>query len=82
MGGVRGLSPQQRRVLDLMTTGYTNKEIAKELGISSRTVEVHRALALRCLGARTSFEAVVIWDRAKRVTSPLSDEGGRDLRHA
>jgi FixJ family two-component response regulator len=36
-------TPRERDVLQLMTSGLTNKEIAESLAISPRTVEIHRA---------------------------------------
>jgi DNA-binding NarL/FixJ family response regulator len=40
--GLAGLSPTQRRILKLIASDRTSKEIADELGISHRTVENHR----------------------------------------
>src|SRR5262249_16058538 len=37
------LTPRQREVLQLIAEGYSNKEIAKKLHISAKTVETHRA---------------------------------------
>ena len=37
------LTPREREVLELMVTGKSNKEIAKVLGTSPRTIDVHRA---------------------------------------
>ena len=37
------LSPRERQVLDALVAGRPNKVIAYDLGISTRTVEVHRA---------------------------------------
>jgi DNA-binding NarL/FixJ family response regulator len=36
------VTPRQKQVLSLIVQGLTNREIAKELGVSVRTVEVHR----------------------------------------
>lgn len=36
------LTPRQREILQLVAEGHTSKEIAKRLGLSSKTVEVHR----------------------------------------
>lgn len=60
------LMRQQRWVLDRVARGMSNKEIALDLGISPRTVEIHRAKALTCIGARNTVHAAVIWDRAMR----------------
>jgi len=38
-----GLTPRERQVMELVVLGRHNKEIAQELGISARTVEVHKA---------------------------------------
>ena len=41
------LTAREREVMDLLLQGRANKQIAHELGISMRTVEVHRASVLR-----------------------------------
>jgi two-component system response regulator FixJ len=47
------LTPREREVLDLVTAGEPNKIIARRLGISFRTVEVHRSHILEKMQART-----------------------------
>jgi FixJ family two-component response regulator len=54
------MSARERQVLDRMLLGGTNKSIARELGISPRTVEIHRAHVMERLGARTFPEAVLL----------------------
>jgi two-component system response regulator FixJ len=55
---VAGLSPRERQVLEALVAGRLTKQIAHDLGISARTVEVHRAHMLERLGTRTLPEAV------------------------
>jgi DNA-binding CsgD family transcriptional regulator len=45
-------------VLDWLTEGRSNKAIARELDISPRTVEIHRANMMHKLGANHAAEAV------------------------
>ena len=46
----RSLTPREREVMDLVVSGRHNREIAESLGISSRTVEVHKAKVMQKLG--------------------------------
>ena len=46
------LTFRQRQVLRLVGEGYTSAQIAEELEISPRTVDMHRRRALRRLGLR------------------------------
>jgi two-component system response regulator FixJ len=52
------LSPRERPVLDALLAGHPNKVIAYDLGISVRTVEVHRSRMMERLGARELAEAI------------------------
>jgi DNA-binding NarL/FixJ family response regulator len=47
------LTPKQREVLQLLAEGKSNKEIAKELGTSTKTVETHRAQLMEKLNIHT-----------------------------
>jgi DNA-binding NarL/FixJ family response regulator len=51
--GIQGLSDREREVLVLLARGLSSKEIASELGISTRTVESHRANLMRRLGVKS-----------------------------
>jgi DNA-binding NarL/FixJ family response regulator len=44
------LTPRQQEVLTLVTQGYSTKDIARNLGISVKTVETHRAQLMERLG--------------------------------
>jgi PAS domain S-box-containing protein len=57
---VAGLSTREREVLEGLLAGGTNKTIARTLGLSPRTVEIHRARIMEALGARTLPEAVLL----------------------
>jgi two-component system response regulator FixJ len=52
------LTPRERDVLRLLVSGCANKVIAHELGISPRTVEIHRANVMDKLGSKSVAEAV------------------------
>lgn len=53
---VADLTARERDVMKLAATGLANKEIAQQLGISFRTVEIHRARAMRKTGASSLIE--------------------------
>lgn len=52
------VSDREESVLRAMALGYSNKEIAAELGISIRTVEVHKANGMRKLGLKGRIDVV------------------------
>jgi DNA-binding NarL/FixJ family response regulator len=52
------LSEREREVLKLLALGHTNQEIAKQLYISVRTAETHRAHIMQKLGLSTRAELV------------------------
>ncbi len=55
---VASLTPREREVLGRLVEGLPNKMIANELGISPRTVEIHRANVMEKLACRSLAEAV------------------------
>lgn len=57
---LRALTPRERDVLDGLAQGLPNKTIAYDLGISPRTVEIHRANLMVKLGVRSLSEALRI----------------------
>lgn len=57
---VDSLSRRQRQILEALAKGRLNKQIAYELGLTERTVKMHRAAMLRGLGVRTVAEAIRI----------------------
>lgn len=58
------LSPRERNVLSLLSEGKSNKEVALELDLSVRTVEMHRAAMFDRLSVRSLPEALRIAFRA------------------
>lgn len=58
--GFSHLTPREREVLELITRGQSNKEAGRELGISPRTIEVHRARVMEKLGARNTADLMRI----------------------
>jgi FixJ family two-component response regulator len=57
---IAGLSPREREVLEGLMAGGTNRTIAKDLGLSPRTIELHRSNLMERLGVRTVSEAVLM----------------------
>jgi two-component system, chemotaxis family, CheB/CheR fusion protein len=55
---IAGLTPRERQVVEMVVEGNPNKQIAYVLGISQRTVETHRATAMKKVGARTLSELI------------------------
>lgn len=52
------LTPREREVMDRVVAGKPNKIVARELALSTRTVEIHRARLMEKMGARSLAELV------------------------
>ena len=52
------LTPRERDVLEQLVAGASNKEAGRQLGISPRTIEIHRARIMEKLGAKNVAELV------------------------
>jgi two-component system, LuxR family, response regulator FixJ len=55
---LESLTSREREVLDLMTRGRPNKVMAADLGISQRTVEIHRARVMEKMETSSLAQAV------------------------
>jgi FixJ family two-component response regulator len=60
------LSVRQQQVMLRVISGKMNKQVAGELGISEITVKIHRAAAMRKMGARTLADLVRVAELLKR----------------
>lgn len=63
------LSDREKQVLQFVIHGYTSKQMAKEMAISHRTVEIYRKNIMRKLDTDTLIELI-------RVVAPLIDDSG------
>lgn len=60
---VNSLTPREREVFDLVVSGCLNKQIAARLGISERTVKVHRSRVMRKMSVRSVAQLACISER-------------------
>ncbi|MDN6296956.1 MAG: response regulator transcription factor [Halomonas sp.] len=56
---IASLTPQQFRVLNMLTEGLLNKQIAYELSVSEATIKAHVTAILRKLGVHSRTQAVI-----------------------
>jgi FixJ family two-component response regulator len=52
------LTTRERQIMELVTAGLMNKQVAGELGLSEITVKIHRGHAMRKMGVRTLADLV------------------------
>lgn len=70
---IASLTPREKEVLDLMTEGKQNKSMAQDLGLSQRTIEIHRANVMEKMGAKSVAQLVrMVMDLEFRGKSPTS----------
>jgi PAS domain S-box-containing protein len=76
------LTPRQREILELIASGLSTEEVARELTLSPETVRNHLRNAFRALGAHTRVEAIAAARRLGLLAAPAlgpqpPDAGGR-----
>lgn len=67
------LTPREQEVLELVTSGKANKVMAADLGVSQRTVEIHRARVMEKMGAASLAQLV-------RMVIDLRSEGEEETK--
>jgi len=68
---IAALTPREREVFDRVAEGQANKVIAIELGVSERTVEVHRAQVMKKLQAKSLAQLVRLKIETEKDTKNL-----------
>lgn len=63
---LKQLTAKQRQVLAVMSEGYSNQQIAGELGITIGTVKLHISAILKRLAARNRTHAAQMWNGSLR----------------
>lgn len=58
--GLQRLSPRERETVLAVARGGTNKEVARQLGITERTVKAHLSAAFEKLGVRDRLQLVLV----------------------
>ena len=67
------LTPQQFRVLSMLTEGLLNKQIAYELDVSEATIKAHVTAILRKLGVHSRTQAVIAAKQLEINSQPLEE---------
>jgi two-component system response regulator FixJ len=72
------LTPREREVLELVTSGKPNKVMAADLGVSQRTVEIHRARVMEKMQANSLAQLVRMVMDLKESAAVPAQGGNRD----
>ncbi len=71
------LTPQQVRVLAMLSEGLLNKQIAYKLGVSEATVKAHVSAILQKLGVDSRTQAVIAMNKIDNLDPGLEEMSGR-----
>lgn len=74
VGRMASVTAREHEIMDKVVAGRTNKEMAMELGVSPRTIEVHRARLMDKLGVDSVATLVRLYLRAaalRRLQGPV-----------
>jgi two-component system, LuxR family, response regulator FixJ len=75
---LQSLTPREREILTLVTRGKANKVMAGDLGVSQRTVEIHRARVMEKMGAESLAQLVrMVLDFEPQATATASPAASR-----
>lgn len=69
------LAPRERQVMQLVVSGWLNKQIAHELGISERTVKLHRGQVMRKMCAASLADLVKQGEKLGQLRSGARNDG-------
>src|SRR6266513_6537294 len=64
------LTPRQFEVMQLLATGMLNKQVASELGLTEKTVKVHRGCVMKKLGVTSVAGLVRLMVKAEVPSKP------------
>jgi len=67
---VKSLSERERQVLELVTTGLLNKQIADHLNLSLVTVKLYRRQVMDKMQAESLADLVKMWEKVKSSDDP------------
>jgi DNA-binding NarL/FixJ family response regulator len=81
-GILRTLSPRQRRVLEGVLAGRANKAIAFDLGVSTKTIETHRARVMAKFHVGSLADLVRACMAIARLPEPPEDRSDRSRQSA
>jgi FixJ family two-component response regulator len=66
---VAALTPREREVFDLVVRGNPNKQVARELGCTERTIKAHRHRVMETMQVRTLPELASLAERVGAVSA-------------